>query len=137
MEHVDQLLLAWVAPLALLLLQLQHQALQLAVLDEVVAQLVRVLPLADLPRHHLDLEGQFFLMPLQGGQSLLHHAAAASDHLLHLREVVHDRLVLLPLLQELQRVVGESPQVGVGSSEGGLELLDGLKDSLVGLLEFG
>lgn len=137
MEHVDQLLLAGVVPLALVLLQLQDEVLQLAVLDQMVAQFMRVLSFPDLPRHYLYLEGKFLLLSLKGSQGLLHHAAVSTDHLLNLREVVHNGLVLLPFVKELESVVCEPSEVGVRSSESGLELLNGLEDSLVGLFELG
>lgn len=59
----------------------------------------------------------------------LHHVAASADHLLDLSEVINDCLVLLPLLEELQGIVCESLEVGVGRSQRGFEFLDGLEDS--------
>ena len=135
MEHVDQLLLAGVVPLAFVLLQLQHKVLQLTVFDEMVAELMRVLSFPDLPGHYFDLEGQFLLLPLKRSQSLLHNAAVSTDHLLNLRKVVHDGLVLLSFFEEFESVVDKLSEIGVRSSESGFELFNCLEDSLVGLLE--
>lgn len=126
-----------IVPLALPLLQLDHQLPQLAVLLQVFAELVGVLSLADLARHDLELMSDFLLLFLQGVESAHDLIIVAADHLLHLREVISDPLVLLALVQEAECALSQLLQVLVGVGEGKLVLMDQLADCLVRFLELG
>lgn len=65
LEDVYQLLLGRVVPLAFALLQFNNQLSQLAIFLQVLAQLVGVLALPDLARHHFKLVRNVLLLLLQ------------------------------------------------------------------------
>lgn len=122
LEDVDELFLAGIVPFALALLKLHHQLSQLSVLLEVLTQLVRVLSLSDLARHHFNLVSNVILLFLKGVKCAHHCFVVIANHLFHLGEVISDALILLTLVQEFQGAFSESLQVLVGVGEGCLEL---------------
>lgn len=136
LEDVYQLLLGRVVPLAFALLQLHHQLSQLSIFLQVLAQLVGVLALPDLARHHFKLVRNVLLLLLQGVKSSQHLVVVAADHLLHLRKVLSDPLVFLALVQKVESALGQALEVFVGSGESEPVLLNQLANSLIRFLEF-
>ena len=137
LEDIDQLLLGRVVPLSLTLLQFHHQFPQLSVLLQVLAQLVGVLSFTDLARHHFKLVRNVLLLLLQRIKRSQDLFVVAADHLLDLSKVIGDSLVLLTLVQKVERALGQTLEVFVGISESEPVLLDQLPYRLIRFLEIG